>query len=65
MKYITHSKAIVGLVFFLKLKMAKKNKPRSAKSRNSLVVGCASGIPKVSTKIKGIAMIMPGKKINK
>lgn len=64
MRYTRHSKAILPLVFFWKLRMANNIKPRSARIIKSLVPGSASPIPKVSTKIKGKAIIMPCIRMN-
>jgi hypothetical protein len=65
MKYTMHSKAILNLVFLLKLKMANNIKPRSAKINKSLAPGSAYTIPNVRTKIKGKAIIMPCINMNK
>ncbi len=52
------------LVFFLKLIIAKAINAKSAMILNGRVLGSASAIPKVSTKMNGIIIIMPRKKIN-
>jgi len=64
MIYIAHSKAIVTLVFFIKVRIANNMRPRSAKIRKGLIPGSASAIPTVSTKIKGTAIIIPCIKMN-
>jgi hypothetical protein len=63
-KNIIDSKTRVIPVFLLKLIITKAINAKSAIILNGRVAGSASAIPRVNTKISGIIIIMPCKKMN-